>query len=93
MGIVRKNANFCSSQTDFPWANKLSKGKKFSGTKKKRCIGFSSALNTHTHSERVHMWLSLVSVTVTVNTAAGFYFGGHVLALNTVMPTQFGAKF
>ena len=55
--------------------------------KMKRCASFSSAPNTRTHSERVHAWLSPVSVAVIVNTATGCYFHRQSLVLNSVTPT------
>jgi len=50
MGIVRQNANFHGSETDFPWRKKICGEKKLAVQIKKIKKGstsFSSALNTH----------------------------------------------
>ena len=81
MGIVYENTNFHAVILIFCGTKKIVPGKKIWGYKKKKKKNkkristiFSSAPNTLGHSERIHTWLSPVSVAVIVNTAAGCYF-------------------
>ena len=79
----------CPQKCKFPWQwNRFTMGKncpweKIGGTKKKKkkrrrsSTCFSSAWNTRAHSERVHAWLSPISVSVIMNTASGCYFHGQ----------------
>ena len=48
MGIVCENADFCGSETDFPWRKKLSEGKEISSTRPPtpKASVFSLAPNT-----------------------------------------------
>ena len=66
--IVRKNANFCGGETDFPQRKTIVPGEKKlavqkKGGEKKGSPRFSSAPNTSEHTECVHMQLSPVFVT------------------------------
>ena len=94
MGIVRENANFRSSETDFPQREKKCQWeKKKLAVQKIGSTGFSSALNTHRTNEACSYTVIARLGHVIVNAVICCYSHRLATGLNAVILTRFCTVF